>query len=570
MRALFGSFRALTGAIATGLLVAGAWAKDPPPAVPWNSFVQDYLDGYFRFRPDVAVTVGRHEFDGRLPDWSPEGIAMMVHFLKEERAAAEKFGNLNRAQEFERQYLVAQIDGDLFWIEDAEQPFTNPTYYSGERGLDPSVYVTRPYASLEERMKAFTQYAQNVPRAVEQIRNNLRTPMPRTFVEVGRTGFGGLASFFEKDVPSVFSSVTDTNLQRDFKLATDDAAAALKSLDKWLESELPKATDKYALGAEKFRKMLWATERVNVPLDQLERVGRKDLDRNLAALKAACQKLAPGRSISDCIAMVQGNKPKEGPVQAARDQLITLKDFLVAKELVTIPSKEPILVEESLPFMRWNAAYMNPPGPYEKGLPSVYYIAPPDPAWSPKEQMEYIPGYSDLLFVSVHEVWPGHFLQFLHANRSKSRFGQVFVGYAFAEGWAHYTEEMMWDAGLGEGDPETHIGQLLNALLRNVRFLSAIGLHTGRMTVADSEKMFRELAFQDAANARQQAARGTFDPAYLNYTMGKLMIRKLRDDWCGEGGKASWREFHDRFLSFGGPPIPLVRKELLKDTKSLF
>jgi uncharacterized protein (DUF885 family) len=160
-------------------------------------------------------------------------------------------------------------------------------------------------------------------------------------------------------------------------------------------------------------------------------------------------------------------------------------------------------------------------------------------------------------------VWPGHFLQFLHANRASSRFGQVFVGYAFAEGWGHYAEELMWEAGLG-GDPETHIGQLLNALLRNVRYLSAIGLHTHGMTVAESEKMFREQGYQDAGTARQQARRGTFDPEYLKYTLGKLMIRKLRADWtASRGGQAAWREFHDRFLSFGGPPIPLVRGAML-------
>src|SRR5262249_37025488 len=157
--------------------------------------------------------------------------------------------------------------------------------------------------------------------------------------------------------------------------------------------------------------------------------------------------------------------------------------------------------------------------------------SPPDPKWPAAEQQAYLPGNATLLFTSSHEVMPGHFLQFLHANRAGSRFGQVFVGYAFAEGWAHYVEEMIWDAGLGENYPETHIGQLTQALLRDVRFLSAIGLHTGRMTVAESEKMFRESAFADPGEARQQAARGTFDPAYLNYTMGNLMIRKLRDDW---------------------------------------
>ena len=317
--------------------------------------------------------------------------------------------------------------------------------------------------------------------------------------------------------------------------------------------------------------MLWATERVDISLDELEKIGRRDLERNLLAMTNACNQLAPGRSILDCIRHVQSNKPKEGPVQAARDQLAGLKLFLIETRLVSIPSRDEARVEESLPYMRWNSAYINIPGPYEEGLPAIYYISPPDPSWSAEEQQAYIPAYSDLLFTSVHEVWPGHFLQFLHSNRAESKFGQVFVGYAFAEGWAHYTEELMWEAGLHNDDPAVHIGQLLNALLRNVRFLSAIGLHTGKMTVEDSEKMFREVAFQDAGTARQQAARGTFDPAYLNYTMGKLMIRKLRDDWCApRGGREAWREFHDVFLSFGGPPIPLIRKELLKDTKDLF
>jgi uncharacterized protein (DUF885 family) len=256
----------------------------------------------------------------------------------------------------------------------------------------------------------------------------------------------------------------------------------------------------------------------------------------------------------------------------ARKQLGDLKAFILEKKVVTIPGTEEAKVAEAPAYRRWNFAYINIPGPYEKGLPSIYYIAPPDPAWSQKEKDAYVPGVGSLLFTSAHEVWPGHFLQFLHANRSSSKLGQLFVGYAFAEGWAHYTEEMMWEAGLGNGEAEMHIGQLLEALLRNVRFVSAIEMHTGKMTVEESEKMFLEQGYQDAGNARQQAARGTFDPAYLNYTMGKLMIRKLRADWtASRGGKQAWQSFHDEFLKYGGPPIPLVRKAMLPgDTGSLF
>jgi uncharacterized protein (DUF885 family) len=225
------------------------------------------------------------------------------------------------------------------------------------------------------------------------------------------------------------------------------------------------------------------------------------------------------------------------------------------------------LVDEAPPYQRWNFAYIVIPGPYEKGLPSTYYISPPDPKWPAAEQKAYLPGRSSLLFTSAHEVWPGHFLQFLHSNRAPSKFAQVFQTYAFVEGWAHYAEEMMYDAGLDADDPSIHVGQLTEALLRNVRFLSAIGLHTGRMSVAESKKMFRESAFADAGNAGQQAARGTFDPAYLNYTLGKLMIRKLRDDWtASRGGRSAWRDFHDQFLRYGGPPIPLVRNAMLGES----
>lgn len=551
-----------------------ASASAPVPAAsatPWARFVQEYLDGYFQHQPDAAVSAGRHEFDGRLPDWTPAGIERFTEFLGRMREAAGRQPVSGPAEEFEREYLRAQIASTLFWIQDAEAPFRNPTYYSHFGGVDPNVYLTREYAPLDVRLRAFTLYLRNLPAALRHIQANLRAPMPRTFVQIGRTTFGGLAKFFEADVPGIFTSVRDERLQREFKEANAEAVRRLIALDQWFEEQGRIANDDFALGAARFERMLWETERVKISLDELERIGRADLERNTASLKAACEELAPGRTVAECLALVKTRKPADGPVAAARRQLDVLKRFVQEKDLVTIPGPEQALVDQSPPYMRWNFAYINIPGPYEKGLPAVYYIAPPEPTWSEKEQLEYIPAEPDLLFTSVHEVWPGHFLHFLHANRAVSRFGQVFLSYAFIEGWAHYTEEMMWEAGLGQGDPAVQIGQLLNALLRNIRYLSAIGLHRGSMTVEESERLFREAGFQDAATARQQAARGTFDPAYLNYTMGKLMIRKLRDDWCASrGGRAAWKEFHDRFLSYGGPPVPLVRQALLGDSGSVF
>jgi hypothetical protein len=538
----------------------------------WDPYVNEFIEAYFGAHPDFAVRAGRHEFDGKLPDWSAEGLAKEIKRLhtEKDRTAGFQDSALSERQRFEREYVAAVIDSDLFWLESAEWPMRCPQFYAD--GIDPDVYVSREYAPIDQRLKAYTAYAKAVPTAIEQIRKNLRTPLPKTFINIGHTTYGGLISFYEKDVPAIFASVKDEQLQKDFKEANDGAIKAMKDIDAWFKSQEATATNNFQLGAEKFSEMLKATERVDVQLSELAEIGRRDLDRNLVALKEACAAFAPGVSITECVAKAQAHKPTGGPVEMARKQLGDLKSFILEKKVVTIPGTEEAKVAEAPAYRRWNFAYINIPGPYEKGLPSIYYIAPPDPAWSQKEKDAYVPGVGSLLFTSAHEVWPGHFLQFLHANRSPSKLGQLFVGYAFAEGWAHYTEEMMWEAGLGNGEAEMHVGQLLEALLRNVRFVSAIEMHTGKMTVEESEKMFLEQGYQDAANARQQAARGTFDPAYLNYTMGKLMIRKLRADWtASRGGKQAWQSFHDEFLKYGGPPIPLVRKAMLPgDTGSLF
>ncbi len=544
-------------------------APAPTAASSWESTRDALIEEYLEAHPTFAVYQGRHEFDGRLPDWSANGIANDIKRLHAAIDTANKATNLNDDERFERDYLVARFERDLFWLETAEAPFTNPAWYLDWMvdNLDPAPFLTRTYAPLDERMKAYTKYARNVRTATAEIRANTRTPLSKPLAERGISAFGGLADFYTSDVPKVFADVKDPALQKDFAEANSGAAAAMRDLAGWLKSELPKATASYALGPDKFAKMLLATERVNTPLAELEAAGRADMARNQDALKQACAAYAPGATITACIAKMNADKAPGSVVDGAREQLSGLKQFVADAGVASIPGTEEAKVAQSPPYNAANSAYIDIPGPYEKGQTAIYYIAAPDPSWTEQERREYIPGRADLLFTSVHEVWPGHFLQFLHSNRNPSLVGRLFVGYAFAEGWAHYAEEMMWEMGLGNGDPEIHIGQLTNALLRNVRFLSAIGLHTKGMSVADSEKMFREQAYSDVGNARQQAARGTYDPAYLNYTMGKLMIRKLREDWTGtRGGKQAWRMFHDEFLKYGGPPIPLVRQRMLGNT----
>ena len=231
----------------------------------WEPFVNEYLDSYFAAHPDFAVRAGRHEFDGKLPDWSSEGIAAEIKRLHSMKDRAQAFSDttLDERQRFERDYLVAVTDSDLFWMESAEWPFRCPQYYADM--IDPDVYVSREYAPLDQRLRAYNAYARSVPTAVAQIRKNLRTPLPKTFVNIGHTTYGGLVSFYEKDVPAIFASVKDEQLQKDFREANGAAIAAMKDIDAWFKSQEAAANDNFALGAQKFSEMLKATERVDFP-----------------------------------------------------------------------------------------------------------------------------------------------------------------------------------------------------------------------------------------------------------------------------------------------------------------
>ncbi len=532
----------------------------------WPSFVNNFIETSFRANPGFAVTQGRHEYDGQIADLSPAGMTREVDRLKQAITDAQAYGDdkLTPQQRFERDYLVAVAKGQLFWVDPAgaDQLRHNPASYLGY--VDPSVYVTVPYAPKEQRLKAYIKFLQNVPRATEQMRANIRTPMATSFVDYAKSAFGGFVEYYPGDGMAAWKGVGTPADQQALKTATDNAVKAMKDTVAWVEGQRAASKPNFALGKDKFQRMLADTEMVTVPIERLEQIGRADLASNQKLLGEACSRYAAGQTIAACMEKMAANKPQGGPVVAARAQLAGLKQFIIDHDIVTIPGPEEAKVEEAPPYNRQNFAYINIPGPYEKNLPSVYYIAPPDPTWPKAEQDAFVPGQADLLFTSVHEVWPGHFLNFLHANRSKFMFGRVFVGYAFAEGWAHYTEEMMRVEGVGGGTDETMIGQLSNALLRDCRFLSAIGMHTGSMTQAQSFDLFRNQCYQDPGNAKQQAARGTYDPAYLNYTMGKLMIRRLRDDWAASrGGQKAWKAFHDQFLSYGGPPIPLVRQQMM-------
>ena len=364
-------------AATTNMAISNATGKD------WDDYVGYFLDQYFKAHPDFAVVQGKHEFDGSLPDWSENGLKTENARLHAERnkAAAFQDARLDERQRFERDYLIAQIDKDLFWRETADQPHTNPIFYSDS--IDPDVYISREYAPLETRILSYTAYARNVPNALRQIKANLKMPMARTLLKIGRQTIGSLAGFYEKDVPTLFAAVKNEQSQNEFKKANDEAIKAVKAFDAWLGEQEKTANENFALGTDKFQQMLKATEGVDVDLATLEAIGRQDLERNSNALKEECHRFAPSLTVMQCMAKVSANKAEgTNVVDAATKQLGDLRKFVQEKDVLTIPGTEEAQVRQAPSYKAWNFAYINIPGPYETGLPSIYYVSPPNPSWS--------------------------------------------------------------------------------------------------------------------------------------------------------------------------------------------
>lgn len=542
-------------------------------APAWERFTDEFIERHFEAAPTAGVWAGRHEYDGMLPEVTAQAFERRGALLRDYAARArEEFpaDSLSDSENLERENLIAAIDGMLFGVEVAQYHRRNPAWYAGT--ISPSVYVSRDYASPGLRLAALTAYLRNLPAYLQQMRATLELPFPRPFVRSALVRFGGLATHLGDEVPALFAGVEDEALWGAFADAQGPAVAALREVVTWLEQQLENSTGDFALGEERYRELLWRRYRIDLDWKTLKEVAQSDLERNLELLRDTCHAFDPEIAIADCAARVREDKPPQGAVARANEQLPELKAFLVQADLVGIPSDEVAFVAEAPAYRRTNSAYIEIPGPYEQGLPAIYYIAGPDPEWPPEVQRQYVPGEADLLNTSVHEVWPGHFLHSLYYKRSANRVGKVLRNGMLNEGWAHYAEELMQEAGLGEGRPLVRVGQILDALMRDVRFLSSIGLHVEGMSVETSRRMFAELAHLDPGNAEQQAIRGTYDPGYFAYTVGKLIIRKMREDWTAtRGGRAAWTEFHETLLSLGSAPLPVLRKAMMgsDDTGSL-
>lgn len=518
----------------------------------------------FALDPSTAVNLGRHEFDGALPDRSPAALARFAAQLQEDRAALEALAGLPAQQALERDVLAQEVRRVRFDLVDLDVFRKNPMAYSRAINLD--AYIIRDYAPIAERAAAVVKLCTGLGAYLAQARANLPAAIPRPWIDTALLQTRGYIEFADRDVRAELAGKVDApQVASQIGPALDACKAALAEHAAWLEARQPQGTAAFALGEAKFLAMLRESEGVDASLATLVALSDADLQRNLAAMAEVARAVDPGRPVAAVVQALAGDKPAPDQIlSVATEQAREVRAFLIDHKIVSIPSDEVAIVRASPPFMRWNAAFLNRPGVFERRkLPSYYYISPPDPKWPLAEQQSYIMSRADLLFVTVHEVWPGHFLHGLHIRKNPSDVLRSFCTYSMNEGWGHYVEEMLYDAGLGGHTPQARAGMLKEALLRNVRFAATLALHTRGATVEEAQRLFEEKAYVDPGNARQQAVRGTFDPMYLAYTIGKLMIRKLAAEWTPRHPGATLGEFHDALLSYGCAPLPLIRRAML-------
>jgi uncharacterized protein (DUF885 family) len=552
---------------------AGIADSGTPGSSEWSKLVDSFFDGYFKLNPTQGTTAGFHQYDSDLEDYSRKGVDHEIAFAKDYLGRLNNFESKSLSLEERQDYqlLVNNLKSTLLDLEDIRSWEKNPDHYSS--GLTNSAFVimSRKFAPPEKRLRSLIDREKSMPAVLLAARENLKNP-PRIYTEVAIQQLPDIVGFFQKDVPEAFKDVKDQQLLSEFQNSNTAVITALQDYEKFLkETLLARSNGDFRLGAENYRKKLLYDEMVDIPVDRLLQIGYDDLHRNQQWFKKVAAQIDPQKSPEQIQSELQQDHPAPDQLlQTFRDDLGGIRQYLIDKQIVTIPSPVPPIVEETPPFARaLTFASMDTPGPYEKVAKEAFFnVTLPEADWT-KERTESFMGQFNretMIAVAVHEVYPGHYVQFLWLPSVPSKARKLLGCGSNAEGWAHYSEQMMLDEGYGNGDPKLRLGQLQDALLRDARYIVGISMHTGKMSFDDAVQFFQKEGYQPRTVAEVETKRGTSDPTYLVYTLGKLEIMKLREDYKQKmGASFSLQKFHDTFLQQGFPPIKIVRETMLGD-----
>jgi len=570
----------------TALCLAGANSAARQIAdAEYEAVADEYIKGYLAVRPLEGTALGLHEYDGKIFDHTRLALDAELSRLRrfDDRLAKFEPTKLSPRQSIDLRILQAAVKKELFEMQDMATFERNPMVYT--RAADLNVYVQRNFAPLEDRVRSLTAIESQIPNILIAARTNLDEVLPKPYVELAIEMAKGASDFLKKSLPPAVAGVKDEQVRIAFENANRKAAHAVNDYATWLEREkLSKASLNFALGEEKFRRLLAQTELVDLPPQKILEVGMAQLKAEQEAFADAAQKIDPSKSPVEVFRQIQSEHPTpQNLIPGVSKDLDKIRKYVVNRHLVSIPSDVRPKVKETPQYERATSfASMDTPGPFEKrATEAYYYVTPTENDWPEKQKQEWLTAFnyytSDI--TSIHEAYPGHYVQFLHLNESPaSKVEKIFDSYAFTEGWAHYCEKMMLDEGYGSATNSTpseddvkraakyRMAQVDEALLRLCRLCVSIKMHTQNMSIDEATKFFQENCYYEEKPARQEAMRGTFDPGYLSYTLGKLEILKLRDDYkAQEGDEFSLEKFHNELLNHGMPPIRLLREIMLKD-----
>jgi uncharacterized protein (DUF885 family) len=547
----------------------------------WDKLADEYFDQiYFKFAPSAGTSAGLHQYDPLLEDYSRAGVDTEIAALHafEKRVEAVNPAGLGEALAADRELVLSNIRGALLTLETIRPWEKNPDTYSG--GISNSVYVImiRKFSSPDDRLRSVVSREEKMPAVFAAARANLKNP-PRIYTEIALEQLPGIISFFQNDVPAAFAGATDPALKAEFAKSNAAVIAGLQSYADWLKSDLlSRSNGDFRIGADTFSKKLLYDEMVDTPLDRLLEIGWANLRKNQAEFNRVAKELEPAKAPADVLAELAAMHPAPDKLlQSFRDTFDGLIAFIQTKHIITIPSDVRPTLQETPPFMRATTfASMDTPGPFEKVATEAYFnVTLPGPHDTPEEIEGRMASFNigTIVSTSTHEAYPGHYIQFLWVNRAPTKVRMLLGASSNAEGWAHYCEQMMLDEGYGQ--PGTgakdareskfiRLGQLQDALLRNARFIVGIEMHRGKMTFDQAAEFFVKEGYQSKQVGLVETKRGTADPTYLYYTLGKLEILKLREDVMKKEGSAfSLEQFHNNFMKQGFPPIKIVRQAML-------
>ena len=516
---------------------------------------------------------GIHDRDHQLADLSAANVLRRADTLKRlhARLKALRAGTLREAEALDAEALDHAVRAELLEIETVRGWKQNPMLYLGKPAEGVDLLMKRSFAPPADRLRAVISRLKAAPPLLAAMKANVEDP-PREFTDLGLIIAKGTVEFFRKDLTTWAKTAAgkDGALLAEFEAANEPVIAGFEAAVKWLEGDLlPRSKGQYAIGAEAFVKKLEAEEMLDIPLDRLLAIGEANLKRDRDAFVATARTIDAKRTPAEVLALLTADHPQpDDLVGATRATIERTRKFLIDKKIVTVPSEVRPTIAETPAFMRTGGfASMDTPGAFEtKATEAFYYVTPPEKEWALKRRVEHMRQFNrtGMDIITIHEAFPGHYIQFLFAKQYPTKVRKLYTCGTNVEGWAHYTEQMAVDEGYGNGDPRVRLAQLNEALLRDCRYIVGIKLHTARWTVEQGKKFFVEQGYIEPEVGFQEARRGTYNPTYLYYTLGKLQILKLRDDYRkAKGADFSLQKFHDEFVRQGGLPVKLIRRIML-------